>query len=55
VSAGFGSLWVVNTLDGTLTRIDPGARRVEATIDVGDGPRAVAVGRGAVWVTEHAF
>jgi hypothetical protein len=28
---------------------------VVATIDVGGAPRAVAVGAGSIWVTEHAF
>ncbi len=45
----------MNTLDGTLSRVDPRARRVVATVDVGAGPRAVAVGRDSVWVTEHAY
>jgi YVTN family beta-propeller protein len=54
IAAGAGSVWVANTLDGTVSRIDPRARRVVATIDVGGTPRGVAAGAGSVWVTEHA-
>ena len=43
VAAGHGAVWVVNTLDGTLSRVDPRTRRVVATVDVGPAPRAVAV------------
>ena len=49
-----GAVWVVNTLDGTLSRLDPSTRRVVATIDVGGAPRGVAAGDGAIWVTAHA-
>jgi YVTN family beta-propeller protein len=55
VAAGAGAVWVANTLDGTVSRVDPRARRVVATIDVGGAPRSVTVGAGSVWVTEHAF
>ena len=54
IAAGEGALWVVNTLDGTVSRVDPVRRRVVATIDVGGLPRGIAVGGGAVWVTAHA-
>ena len=36
---GAGGVWVANTLDGTLSRIDPRTRRVVATVDVGAVPR----------------
>ena len=35
---------------GILSRVDPGAGRVTATIDVGNGPIAVAAGPKEVWV-----
>ena len=35
--AGFGSVWVANSLDGTLSRIDPQTNAVTATVAVGDG------------------
>jgi len=58
VAVGFGSVWVANGNDGTLTRIDPKLDAVETTIDLG-GQNAlapqpvffVATGAGAVWAT----
>jgi DNA-binding beta-propeller fold protein YncE/tRNA A-37 threonylcarbamoyl transferase component Bud32 len=38
---------------GRLLRIDPGSNRVAAAIPVGDGPAAVAVGSGKVWVASY--
>ena len=49
VAAGAGSLWVTNSADGTVTRIDP-ATLVTTTIPVGHGPDAVAVNAAGVWV-----
>jgi YVTN family beta-propeller protein len=53
IAAGAGAIWVANTLDMTLSRLDPATRRVVATIGVDDAPRGVAVKGGAVWVTGH--
>ncbi len=39
IEAGADAVWVGNTLDGTVSRIDPGTNAVSATIPVGDGPR----------------
>jgi YVTN family beta-propeller protein len=47
---GQGDLWVANSLDGTVSRVDPGLNRVVDTIPVGHGPSAVAFGRGSLWV-----
>jgi ABC-type transport system substrate-binding protein/DNA-binding SARP family transcriptional activator len=49
VAAGAGSLWVTNSADGTVTRIDP-ATLVATPIPVGHGPDAVAVNAAGVWV-----
>ena len=49
--AGGGSVWVANTVDGTVSRIDPATDRVTATIPVGPGPQSVAIGEG--WRIEH--
>jgi peptide/nickel transport system substrate-binding protein len=49
VAAGAGSLWVANSADGTVTRIDP-AILGATTIPVGHGPDAVAVNAAGVWV-----
>jgi hypothetical protein len=40
-------------LDGRLLRIDPASNRVTASIPVGDGAAAVAVGSGRVWVASY--
>ena len=55
IVAGAGAVWVANTLDGTVSRIDPATRRVVATIRVGGLPRGVAVGDEAVWVTAYVL
>lgn len=54
VAYGDGSLWVVNRAAGTVTRIEPGGRRVRKTIPVGSRPVAVAVGARAVWILNSA-
>ncbi|MGC1566991.1 MAG: ABC transporter substrate-binding protein, partial [Trebonia sp.] len=49
VAAGAGYLWVTNSADGTVTRIDP-LTLVATTIPVGHSPDAVAVNAAGVWV-----
>ena len=49
IAAGFGSLWVVNDFDNTVSRIDPASGSVQ-TIPVDGAPTAIAVGAGFVWV-----
>jgi YVTN family beta-propeller protein len=49
ITFGLGSVWVAHS-GGTVSRIDPRGGRVIATIVVGNEPRAIAVGAGAVWV-----
>jgi YVTN family beta-propeller protein len=53
VAVGFGSVWVANSADGSVSRIDPVAAKVVATIRVGSAPFGVAAGEGAVWVTNQ--
>ena len=48
--AGFGSIWVVNDFDSTVSRIDLETGTKEQTINVGGDPTAIAVGAGFVWV-----
>jgi YVTN family beta-propeller protein len=48
------SVWVANTADGTVSRIDVETSEVVATIQVGNAPSGVAVVDGAVWVTVQA-
>jgi DNA-binding SARP family transcriptional activator/DNA-binding beta-propeller fold protein YncE/ABC-type branched-subunit amino acid transport system substrate-binding protein len=50
LAVGGGSVWATDPYQGTLWRIDPGARAVERTIDVGAGADSVAFGADAVWV-----
>jgi YVTN family beta-propeller protein len=49
-----GAVWVANHHDGTVSRIDPKASEVVATIQVGpsgrDGPLELAGGPAGVWV-----
>jgi YVTN family beta-propeller protein len=47
---GFGSMWVSNGFDGTVTRIDPRDNTVLRTIKVGPGPYQIAPAGGGVWV-----
>jgi YVTN family beta-propeller protein len=51
VAVGAGGVWVTNTDDGTVSRVDPARNRVAATIRVEAHPWGVAVGAGGVWVT----
>jgi ABC-type transport system substrate-binding protein/class 3 adenylate cyclase/DNA-binding beta-propeller fold protein YncE len=49
IAAGAGSLWVTNSADGTVTRIDR-ETLLPTTIPVGHGPAAVAVDTAGAWV-----
>jgi YVTN family beta-propeller protein len=49
ITAGAGSVWVTNSADGTVTRIDP-STLVATTIPVGHGPAAVAVNVAGAWI-----
>ena len=51
IAFGDGAIWVANSGDDTVTRIDP-ATYATSTIPVGHGPAAIAFGDGAVWVAE---
>jgi peptide/nickel transport system substrate-binding protein len=50
IVAAFGSIWVANHLDGTVTRLDPSTGREEATIPVGEGPNALVGAGASLWV-----
>ena len=51
VAVGFGDLWVSDSFENTVTRVDP-AGCGRGTIPVGHGPIAVAAGEDAVWVAD---
>jgi len=50
LAAGNGALWVVDEVEGTLTRVDPTRRRIVARVKVGQMPTALAVRAGSGWV-----
>ena len=50
IAVGPDAVWVTNTNDDTVSRIDASTNAVRQTIEVGVGPVGVAVGGGAVWV-----
>ena len=49
IASGAGSVWVANSSDGTVTRIDP-ATLDTTTVPVGHGPAAIAVNASGAWV-----
>jgi Tol biopolymer transport system component len=54
LTVGEGSVWVLSRLasEGTVLRIDPATSEIAAMIPVGDQLSNIAVGEGAVWLTE---
>jgi peptide/nickel transport system substrate-binding protein len=53
VLPAFGSIWVANYLDGTVSRLEPSTGREEAKIPVKDGPTALAAAAGSLWVANE--
>ena len=54
IAVGDGAVWVANSDDGTIMKIDPALRRVVATIRVGNRPTGVVTANGRVWVSVQA-
>jgi peptide/nickel transport system substrate-binding protein len=51
VASGFGSVWVTNSADDSVTRVDlRSSVPFPINLDPGSSPSGVAVGEGAVWV-----
>jgi YVTN family beta-propeller protein len=50
IAYGAGALWIANTADGTVSRVDPGKHQVVQTIKVGSAPESIAVWDKDVWV-----
>ena len=46
--------WVAESLDGTVSQVDPSSKKVVRTIRVGGTTDDVAIGDGSVWVSVHA-
>jgi YVTN family beta-propeller protein len=53
IAVGEGSVWVTNSVGGTVTRIDAGTQEEVARVRLGANPEGIAVGEGGVWVTVH--
>jgi DNA-binding beta-propeller fold protein YncE len=52
VAIGFGSVWVANRGDGTLSRIQERTGRPQATVRIGGAPSALAVTTEALLVLD---
>src|SRR5262249_35682173 len=52
VAVGADAVWVANSLDGTVSRIDPISHSV-STRDVGKSPSALILSSGSVWVANR--
>jgi peptide/nickel transport system substrate-binding protein len=51
VASGFGSVWVTNSTDDSVTRIDKATNNpVRINVESGASPSGIATGAGAVWV-----
>jgi YVTN family beta-propeller protein len=50
VAVGAGAVWIADTVDGSVLRIDPEEHHVADRIEVGRDPEAVGIGGGIVWV-----
>jgi peptide/nickel transport system substrate-binding protein len=48
-----GTVWVANTLDSTVSRIDARAAVVSSTVPVESGPAALLAAEGSVWVANQ--
>ena len=53
IAVGAGAVWVANTLDGSVSRIDPETNAVVETEPNIVTPTDIAAGFGFVWVTEQ--
>jgi YVTN family beta-propeller protein len=53
ITAGDGGIWVANTLDGTISRIDQRTHVVTTTLPVGNGPVGIGLGSDSIWVANE--
>jgi YVTN family beta-propeller protein len=51
----YGSLWVLNGSENSVSRIEPEAHEVVREIPVGQGSSAIAAGAGALWVANRDY
>ncbi len=53
VAFGLGSLWIVDQAKNEVVEVDPLTNQSQGGLTVGQGPRAIAVGEDALWVTNY--
>jgi peptide/nickel transport system substrate-binding protein len=51
ITVGADAVWVANSRDGTVSRIDPRTNDVTKTIKIGGSPQGIAVAAGKLWVS----
>ena len=51
VTYAFGSIWVANDLDASVTRVEPSTGSIQAAVPVGEGPTSLAEAGGRLWVS----
>ena len=49
IAVGEGAIWMLNTEDETVTRVDPATGEVAGTLEPPDRPTDIAAGGGALW------
>jgi YVTN family beta-propeller protein len=52
IAEGAGGVWVLSVGSSTISRINPGTRRVVRSYGIGDTPDNVAAAAGEVWVAD---
>jgi streptogramin lyase len=53
IAAGAGGVWVIDTLFGRLTEIDPTSGKIVGSRAVPGSPDAITVGGGSVWLLDR--
>ena len=54
VAVAEDAVWVTNSGEGTVSRIDPETNKVESTIPIGNAPSGIVLADGLLWVTVQA-
>ena len=52
IAVGAGGVWVADSQDDAVVRIDPTTQSVTRTIAVGRTPAGIAIGAGSIWVAD---
>lgn len=48
------AVWIVETLDGTVSSIDPSSGTIRSRVAIGDGSMGIELGGGYIWVSRPA-